>query len=357
MKNKNIKVFCIGDIAPVRQAGEFISEKKFFLSDFFLQTFLDADLVFCNLESPVTKLEIQREDKKFNLKSDPNSFKSLPENIIFSLGNNHIMDYGSGGLLDTINFLKNTRVRFTGAGANIEEAGKPVVLNIKNRTIGFIAAADKRYQAATHDSPGIFPADVTLLIPKIKELKKQADIIYLSIHMGMEYIPVPTPAMKEIAKLSHEAEADVIFFHHAHCLSGVTLNDNKATLWGLGNFIFPEKENYPFKPWFETAAFHFTHLDQTDELSLEIVPYKINDVGFPERPDSETEEKILTRIKKLSNQINSGKSLEKLRWKNFLTAGYLRVALSNYADIARRQGVLHVFRQMISSIKVLFLKK
>jgi len=353
-----MKISCIGDFTILNAAAGYIQNNGPAFKAILEEYFNGQDIVFANLEAPITSVRSKSvENKKYVFSASPYFLKHIPSKMVFSIANNHMLDYGERGLYDTIDNLRKGGFHFTGAGKNLEEAGRPVVITKQNHTIGFIAAADKRYQAATKDSPGVFPAEVELLVPVIRELKKQADIVYVSVHMGMEYIPVPTPGMKEIAEQSHQAGANVVFFHHAHCLSGVYVNENQATLWGAGNFVFPEKKTYPFKPWFETAAFHFTHEHDLRKLTLEIVPYKINEYGIPQKPDSDTEKKILSRIAKLSNVINSGKSLELLRLQNILRPSFLQVSLSNYADMARRQGVMQVFRQMMSSVKVLFLKK
>lgn len=356
-KNDSIVVSCVGDITPVCQAYDYIIGNEFFQKELFHERFLKYDIVFGNLETPVTDEHDIRENKRYNFRTNERVLDIFPGNFIFSLANNHMMDYGNEGLMETLSNLKRKGIRFTGAGENIDEAGKPVIIECKGKKLGFITAADKIFGTeATKDSPGVFPADSELLISKIGQLRKEADIIYLSIHMGNEYIPVPTPAMKKLADECYGAGSDVIVFNHAHCVSGYTLKDNKATLWGAGNFIFPASDSYHCKSWFETALWQFHH-NPGGELDFVINPHIINKHGLPEEAEGKVREKILKRIERLSKQINSGKNLEWLRRKNMFRTSYLRLAFSNYADLARRSGFKYVFTALRYSIKSLFGRK
>jgi hypothetical protein len=354
--NNLLRITCLGDIAPVRVAASPFRENTSTVRKFFAETFSDSDIIFANLETPLVSTGTIREDKKYVLKADPGVLGVFPEKTVFSIANNHILDYRCEGLSETIAHLEEKGLRYAGAGTSLEAAGKPVVIDCKGKRIGFMACADRRYQAATENRPGVFPAIASLLVPRIKKLKAGADLVYISVHMGMEYTPVPTPLMQELAGECHRAGADVVFFHHAHCVSGYTLSGERATLWGLGNFLFPEGDNYPFKPWFEAAAWRLTHDHAAGRLDVGISPFFIGKNGLPETPDPETRKRILGRIEKISRQINRGKSLGWPRLKSILSISYLKIALANYADIVRRQGLTQLLRQVISSLKMHILK-
>ena len=356
-KNDCVVVACVGDIAPINKAHDYIIKNESAQKERFNEQFSKYDLVLGNLETAITAGQDIREDKRYNFSTSEKVLDVFPGKVIFSLANNHILDYGPEGLLETIRNLKRKGFRFTGAGANIDEAGEPVIIECKDKKIGFIAAADKVFGIeASKDTPGVFPADTGLIISKIKQLKTETDIIYLSIHMGKEYIPVPTPAMKKLADDCHEAGSDVVVFHHAHCVSGYTLKDNKATLWGTGNFIFPVSNKHHCKSWFETASWQLQHTPDGG-LKLVVNPLRINRDGFPEESTGKVNNKILKLIEHISNQINSGKSLERLRRKYVFRISYLRLALSDYWDLTRRAGIRHVYTSILYSIKSLFRKK
>ena len=356
MIHDKINISVTGDLAPVKQTANLFKENTEYYRTWFSELFAFADIVFCNLETPITEKGTIRENKKYIFRTDKSLLDVFPQKIIFSIANNHILDFGHDGLLQTIQNLNDKEILFSGAGKNLEEAGKPVIIKQNGKTIGFLAAADSRYQAATENTPGIYPAKSELLIPNIEKLKKEADIIYVSIHMGMEYIPAPTPAMIELAGKCRRAGANVVFFHHAHCLSGYTLEANGAVLWGTGNFVFPKRKKFPFKAWFNAACWDFTHLIQSDEINLNIRPFQINENGIPETPDHRKSAQILKNIEKLNIAIHQGKH-KVLIFKNIFKLSYIRVVLANYFDMVRRQGLKKMFQQVSSSVKVMFNKE
>lgn len=348
----------MGDIAPVNKAGNIILTDVNMTKNYLTDLFEKSDIVFANLEVPLTKDDyLLNKEKKYVFRQIPDILYAFPDNLIFSLANNHIMDYGEEGLLDTIESLKIFGFRFTGAGANIAEAGRPVIIETNGKHIAFIAAADERYQQADENKAGIFPAIPELITPIIQDLNERVDLIYLSVHMGMEYIPVPTPAMKILAQQCHEAGADVVFFHHSHCISGYTLKSNQCTLWGSGNFIFYESSDYPLKSWFDSAKWVLNHDFENKTLELNVTPYQINENGLPEKADVKTSNRIISTIEEISFKINKNSSLILLYLKHMLNPNYIKVLWLNYSDMIKRNGPVKVFKQIASTIKVLFLTR
>ena len=56
-----------------------------------------------------------------------------------STANNHTMDFGEEGLIQTLDALDKAKIPHAGSGMNIEEAHKPVFLDSKGRRIGFLS--------------------------------------------------------------------------------------------------------------------------------------------------------------------------------------------------------------------------
>ena len=352
-----LSITCLGDIAPVKAAEAPIVREPRSVRAYFDTRFAGSEIVFANLEVPVTSAVAPREDKKYVFKAMRDVLDAFPDKFVFSIANNHMMDYGEQGLRDTLEGLTRAGVRFAGAGRNLEEAARPVVIESGGRTVGFLACADRRYQAATDTTPGVLPALADVLVPRIERLRETVELVYVSIHMGMEYVPVPTPVMRRLADACRRAGAHVVFFHHAHCVSGYTVFDDGAILWGTGNYLFPESADYPFKPWFDAAAWTVIHGQDATIRELAIAPFGIDAEGMPRDVEEQRALRIHGRIERLSKAINRGRSLGWLRMWHVLKPAYLRVACANYWDIARRRGVAQMAGQILSSIKGLFLQK
>jgi len=343
----------MGDFAPaVRGSGNYQS-----LNSYLSELFLEDDFLFANLETPLTTHNRPRVNKKYCFKIDPDFIHKIPKKFVFSIANNHIMDYGEEGLIETIETLENNGFYFSGAGRNIDEAGKPAIIKYGDHKLGFLAAADRRYLAATESTAGVFPALSDSLIPRITEIRDDADLVIISIHMGMEYIPIPTPAMRKLSSDSQNAGADIVLFHHAHCVSGYTVKENKMTIWGAGNFLFPRDQNFPYKEWFDTAVWQIPYNFSTNRFDVNVQTYRMKSDGIPINPDKKTEEQIFRRIENYSSLIRSKKNLLWHILRHLLRMSYLRVFAANYIDMMRRTGFKSVLSQMCSSVKELFPKR
>jgi hypothetical protein len=116
------------------------------------------DIFMVNLENPVTS-RTQRIEKEFNFKMNPKYLMVLQSagiNVV-TLANNHIFDYGSEGLLDTIHYLDSLSIRHVGAGHNLTEARKPTVFEVKGFRIAFLGYFGGGAFSAGARQPGVAP--------------------------------------------------------------------------------------------------------------------------------------------------------------------------------------------------------
>lgn len=217
---------------------------------------VDGDLNFINIETIVTDNNRLRRDRKgqrgpFNFRTHPNGARHLVERgfNVFSLANNHSMDYGLAGLKDTLRFVeplkKNGLKAHAGLGMNREEASRPYIIPVKGRKIGYGAIGIVTNNLARHrageNKPGQiayrFDDDFRLVVDRLK--KTDSDFKMLSIHYGLEG-RVRTDAMqirdwRKRAALKHGI--DLIVGHHAHVPRGVEIAGKSVIFYGLGNFL------------------------------------------------------------------------------------------------------------------------
>jgi len=95
----------------------------------------DADLVIANHEGPITDLTQPQAKsdtgrKRYWYRAEPASAHALKAAGIglVSLANNHVTDYGTDGLADTIRHLEDAGIAHCGAGANDVQARRPAIL-------------------------------------------------------------------------------------------------------------------------------------------------------------------------------------------------------------------------------------
>jgi poly-gamma-glutamate synthesis protein (capsule biosynthesis protein) len=358
--SSRLSIACIGDLMLGDRAAKILhSIETDAMADLVWWPMTDADLIFANLEAPITESTFIREDKRYNFKTSSEILELFDHRFVLSLANNHILDYGENGLLNTIESLNEYGIRYAGAGRNLAEANDPLMVNVKGVNIGIVCAADNRYQSATESSPGTFPACPQLLKQSLQKIAKQIDLAIVSIHAGMEDIPVPSPNQLALAKLCLEEGADIVCFHHAHRISGFLEDEGKLVLFGTGNYIFPPT-HYIFPPnhrkdfslWRESAVWKIVfQLPDLQMTQVDIEPVFLDENGLPIKPTKTRYKRILKRIHRFSERIHRKKYLNIWRYWEICKPTYLWLTFSNYADIFRRQGALFLLKTIYSGIK------
>ncbi|MEF3307424.1 CapA family protein [Paenibacillus sp. GYB004] len=214
-----------------------------------VQSYLEkADLTIANLETPITERGTAQ-IKQYAYRSTPAAlpaFKQAGIDLV-NLANNHILDYGTTGLLDTFSHLDKNGIRWFGAGRNVTEAFKPVIIEIKGMKIAFIGLSKvvpSTDWKAGKNTPGV--ADtyaLTLPLQTIEKAKKEADLVVVVAHWGLERHDMPEAYQKDYARQYIDAGADLIIGGHPHVLQGFENYKGKWIAYSLGNFIFTMNED------------------------------------------------------------------------------------------------------------------
>jgi poly-gamma-glutamate capsule biosynthesis protein CapA/YwtB (metallophosphatase superfamily) len=238
-----------------------------------------ADVNVANLEVPYTDRGTPHPTKSV-------VFRSRPENItgiayagidVVTLGNNHIIDYGEIGMLDTMDGLDELNIRYSGAGSSDYLALLPTFWTEKGVRLGFLGLCNRtgrqwNYQPfldAGFDKPGFGHLLPEQLARSIDYTRPLSDIVIVQTHSGDEYETAPPPGLKlggghprvevaeihaddpdfqfkvepspgerELRRMALDLGADVLINHHPHVLQGFEAHDGKLIAHSLGNFIF-----------------------------------------------------------------------------------------------------------------------
>jgi poly-gamma-glutamate capsule biosynthesis protein CapA/YwtB (metallophosphatase superfamily) len=189
----------------------------------------DADLFVLNLECCISQRGSPA-PKRFNFRAPPAAVETLVHLGVgcASLANNHALDYGTDALLDTFEHLRAAGIAWVGAGANLDEARAPAVVE----GISIVAVADHpRESTALADRPGIAYADLEHGVPDW--LREHARGALVTPHWGPNMTSEPLPYVRAAAQALREAGAMLVAGHSAHVFQGVESN----VLYDLGDFI------------------------------------------------------------------------------------------------------------------------
>lgn len=206
-----------------------------------------AAAVFINLECAVTDWGEPVPGKRFCFRTDSKNVAALRVAGVraASLANNHIMDFGDTGLLETIANLDRAGIAHAGAGRNLAEARRPAEFEVAGLRVAFIAATDNQPDwEATEDRPGIFyvpvePADPRFadLLGLVRTVRSRADLVVVSLHWGPNWGYDPPAAHRAAARKLIEHGADIIFGHSAHVFRGIEVIAGRPVFYSCGDFV------------------------------------------------------------------------------------------------------------------------
>ena len=207
-----------------------------------------SDVVVGNLECPATKIKAPV-FKQYIFRAEPEWLADLRRHGVthLNLANNHSIDQGREGLLDTYQNIQKAGIVPFGAGRNMQEAVQPVLLSNTPRRVWLVASLQLALENYAHlsDQPCVSQQSIDALCQRIKQLRNGDPQCYIivSLHWGWENHVEVVPRQRYDAHQLIDAGADCLVCHHTHTRQPMELYREKPIYYGLGNFIFdPQRD-------------------------------------------------------------------------------------------------------------------
>ncbi|MDN4077185.1 CapA family protein [Paenibacillus polymyxa] len=292
----------IGDVQFSGKVEQRLEQNGFdFPYQYLGSLFHKDDLTIANLETPVTTNGVGALNKTYVYKSSPKALTAMAAAGIdaVNLANNHILDQGTSGLLDTLNYLDEKGIAHAGAGRNAKEAYAPHYFERNGIKIALLGATRVMPEAnwnAGAQQPGVAGAyDSTAIVRSIREARNQADLVIVVAHWGKERATALEPHQTELSHAFIDAGADLVVGGHPHVLQGMEQYKGKWIAYSTGNFIF-SKSTVP-ATW-DTAIFQAT-CTRNGDCKMKLTPYRA-DLGQPIPLKDAEASKILQKVAALS---------------------------------------------------------
>ncbi|MCM3143236.1 CapA family protein [Brevibacillus sp. MER 51] len=267
--------------------------------------FLQDDITIANLETPITATGVAAQNKEYVYKSSPLAVPAMKNAGIdvVNLANNHSMDQGVPGLLDTFDALDENRIEYVGAGKDASRAYSPVFIEkngIKIAILGFSRVIPETSWFAGDSQPGMAASyDPTLAVKAIQDANSQADLVVVIAHWGKERSDYPVDHQKELSRAYIDAGADLIVGGHPHVLQGFERYNDKWIAYSLGNFIFT-RSNEP-KTW-ETMVLQAS-CTKSGDCELTMLPFHA-ELGQAVPMNESNGAALLKRIESISESVD-----------------------------------------------------
>jgi poly-gamma-glutamate capsule biosynthesis protein CapA/YwtB (metallophosphatase superfamily) len=196
-------------------------------------------IVLGNLEGPLAQ-KAQKLDRNFSYRVKPKLARSLLRagiNVV-TLANNHLVDCGREGVLETLEALSVTGVTPLGAAANEQAAHEPVIREAGGLRIGLLGYYWNRRCAATAKLPGSAMGVFEELEADIRKLRSQVDRVVVTFHWGRPYKPEPSPRARAKALFAIDCGAHAVVGHHPHIIQAFEIYRRCPIFYSIGNFAF-----------------------------------------------------------------------------------------------------------------------
>jgi poly-gamma-glutamate synthesis protein (capsule biosynthesis protein) len=282
-----LNIVLTGDILLDRGVRQVINRHGVghLFSDGIDSVFRSAQVVVGNLECPATKIEAPV-FKRFIFRAEPEWLDTLRQHGIthLNLANNHTIDQGREGLIDTKRNVEKAGMVPIGAGETMAEAALPVLLASEPRPVWLVPSlrlALENY-AYLPDKPCVSQEPMDSLMERVFRLRRadSTAVIIVSLHWGGEHTLQPVPLQRHEAHQLILAGADILVCHHTHSLQTVEDFHGHNIFYSIGNFIFDQSK--PINSRACIVRLQISRDDMTTEaLPIDIrhcVPYLINNM-------------------------------------------------------------------------------
>lgn len=237
--------------------------------------FCGADLAFVNLETSVSTRGESEKNEGYGFRTDPKYLEVYTQAgiDIVSCANNHTRDFGMDALADTFTSLDEYGIRYVGAGMNKTEAEKLETFELNGIKVGFTAINMINMNPtwyATDDRAGLNCVDswdCERQLELIRKYDEQCDVLFVSVHWGLEYYNTITEEQQEFAHKLCDSGADIILGHHPHVLQPIEAYNDSVIFYSLGNFLFYKMDDDAGK----TALFEI-EIDKNGFIGGKIYP-------------------------------------------------------------------------------------
>lgn len=212
---------------------------------------LAPHLRIANLETAVTTSSDYAREKGIHYRMHPDNVACLEAAGLdcCTLANNHVLDWGTAGLEETLQSLHGAGIRTAGAGRDLEEASSPAILESTSGTrvlvygFGLRTSGIPSSWAASPTSPGLAildgePAELEEIAERVSGARRPGDLAVCSVHWGSNWgYGVPEAQRRLAHELIEVAGFDVVHGHSSHHPKGIEIRRGRPILYGCGDLL------------------------------------------------------------------------------------------------------------------------
>ena len=208
------------------------------------------DVRVMNLETSVTTSDEFAPDKGIHYRMNPANLSCLtaPGVDVWGLANNHVLDHGVPGLLETLETLHAAGLRTAGAGleddqawrpATVESAGGRVVVSC----LAHVSSGVPRSWAAAPNRPGVAllrdlsDAEAERVGELVRREGRAGDLRVVSVHWGGNWGYDVPDDQRRFAHRLVDSGVHVVHGHSSHHPRPIEVYKGSLVLYGCGDLV------------------------------------------------------------------------------------------------------------------------
>ncbi|MBA3329129.1 MAG: CapA family protein [Solirubrobacterales bacterium] len=202
-----------------------------------------ADVAFGNLECAISRRGAPVA-KEFRFRGRPGALRRVVRFAgldVLNLANNHVGDYGTAALLDTVRHVRRSGALPVGAGATLAAARRPAVTTRLGLRIAFVGFSDigPGSFAAGLRRPGTAFATLPVIRAGVREAARRADVVVATFHWGVERARQENARQRAFARAAISSGATAVIGAHPHVLQPIRRPARRRLIaYSLGNFVW-----------------------------------------------------------------------------------------------------------------------
>src|SRR5512139_3900650 len=242
---------------------------------------LQPEARIVNLETAVTVSANPWPGKAVHYRMHPRNLPclaALPVDCCV-LSNNHVLDWGREGLVETLDTLQSAGIRHAGAGRSEAEAARPASIpTTQGRVLVFAygmrgsgipgtwRATARRAGIALLDD--LSAASIEHVARAIAAHKRSGDLAIVSLHWGPNWgFGIEQEERRFAHALLDVAGADLVHGHSSHHVKGIEVHQGKLILYGCGDLLTDYEGISGYEAWRgELGLMYFPTLDASGRL-------------------------------------------------------------------------------------------
>ena len=217
-----------------------------------------------------------------------------------TLANNHVLDWGRAGLVETLSTLHGSGIRTAGAGADAAEAAAPAIVTLSDQVrilvfaFGMASSGVLRAWCASQSGVGVnwiedlSTRTVNAIRRQVAAFARPGDIIVGSIHWGGNWGYAVTERERAFAHaLIDSSGIDIVHGHSSHHVKGIEVYRGRLVLYGCGDLLNDYEGIGGYESYHgELGLMYFVKVDTVSHrlVQLSMVPTQIRHLRINRAP-------------------------------------------------------------------------